>query len=428
VIPDEFRRQAAFSRRSGTPQLGNVHKEQLMRVQLIPAAVVVLTSCADPTSSPSGGTQATTLDVQTDAVKVWEANAAVYWNGVARSLVATNNSNALLALRGYAAVAVAQYNAAVAAEKGSDRGTHPSVHASIGAASVVVLTYLYPGAASALETRLDEFLAADSWPGNRHTDDAAGEAIGRAVAEQVVARAKTDNFFAPFSGPIPQGPGKWFSAAAPVGATIGQAKTYFLLSGNQFRPTPPPAFGSPEFVAALAEVRQISDTRTPEQEANAKFWNFPLGTYQPPGYWNDEATSLAVKYHLGERETAHVMALMHMVGYDALVGSHEAKYFYWLLRPTMADPAITTSIPVPNFPSYPSNHAAISAGMARVLGDRFPAEKKRLDGLAEDAAMSRVRGGIHYWFDGVAGLELGRRVAAWGLAHDVAGHEPFVLR
>ena len=48
-----------------------------------------------------------------------------------------------------------------------------------------------------------------------------------------------------------------------------------------------------------------------------------------------------------------------------------------------------------------------------------------LDALAEDAALSRVRGGIHYRFDGDAGIELGRQVAAFALQNDVKGHEPF---
>jgi membrane-associated phospholipid phosphatase len=135
-----------------------------------------------------------------------------------------------------------------------------------------------------------------------------------------------------------------------------------------------------------------------------------------------------VKYHLNERRTAHLMALMNMVSFDAVVASHEAKYFYWLLRPSQADAAITLPIGLPNFPSYPSNHAAISAGMARVLGATFPAEKARLDALALDAALSRVVGGIHYRFDGDAGVQLGRRVAAWALELDAKGHRPFPLQ
>jgi membrane-associated phospholipid phosphatase len=135
----------------------------------------------------------------------------------------------------------------------------------------------------------------------------------------------------------------------------------------------------------------------------------------------------SVRRRLTERETAHTFALMNMVSYDCIVASHEAKYFYWLLRPTMADPGITLSMGLPNFPSYPSNHATISAGMARVLGVRFPSEQVQLDALADEAALSRVLGGIHYRFDGEAGLALGRTIAAYALARDVVGHEAFVL-
>jgi membrane-associated phospholipid phosphatase len=393
-------------------------------------AFVVLGACSDwsPPVRPDLATPLTPLRNE-GAVKPWESNASVHWNGAARSLVAQNRSNPFQAIRGYAIVSVAQYNAAIAAEKAAvDGGSLPSVHAAIASASVVALSYLYPANAAALEADLTQFLANQSWPGDAQRDVDAGAAIGRSVAAQVVAHAQADNFFAPWTGTVPVGPGLWFSNTPPVGAAFGQAKTYFLLSGNQFRPPPPPVFGSAEFLAALAEVRQISDSRTAEQDALAKYWNFPAGTYQPPGYWNEQGTTLAVSYRLNERETAHMLALMNMVAFDAVVASHEAKYFYWFIRPSQADPFITLSVPLPNFPSYPSNHASISAGMARVLGDRFPSEKQRLDALAEEAALSRVLGGIHYRFDGDAGVTLGRKVAAWALAHDVTGHEPFVLQ
>ena len=117
-----------------------------------------------------------------------------------------------------------------------------------------------------------------------------------------------------------------------------------------------------------------------------------------------------------------------MVAFDAIVASHEAKYTYWLLRPTMADPAIQLSVPLPNFPAYPSNHASISAGMADILGATFPGERLRLRQLADQAALSRVLGGIHYRFDGSAGLTLGRKVAEWALAHNVNERTAFPLK
>jgi len=60
----------------------------------------------------------------------------------------------------------------------------------MSAASAVALTYLFPGEAAALETQLDEYLAADGWPGDRNTDVASGEVIGRDIAAQVVTRAQ----------------------------------------------------------------------------------------------------------------------------------------------------------------------------------------------------------------------------------------------
>jgi membrane-associated phospholipid phosphatase len=388
------------------------------------ASAMLLQACADQPVAPG----LTTNAGFTSAVKQWESNAAIYWTDVARALTASSSFNAFQGIRGYSVVALAQYNAAIAAENGKLHNEHPSVHAAISSASVVALSYLFPSQASNLEIQLQQYLSEEGWPGEQRKDVASGEAIGRTIGTQVVDRAKTDRFFSPVTVTVPTGPGRWFSATPPAGAGFSLAKTYFLETSSQFRPEPHPAFNSPEFIAALTEVRQFADTRTAAQDANAKAWNLPPGTHTPAGYWNQEATTLAANYHLNELATAKVLALMNMVSFDAVVASHEAKYFYWLLRPTMADPGIVTSFGNPNFPSYPSNHAAISAGMASILGASFPSERARLDALAENAALSRVEGGIHYRFDGDAGVELGRKVAAWALANSVYGHEPFVPR
>ena len=383
------------------------------------AMTFALAACSDR----PGATDPVLTSPSASAVKFWDDNAAVYWNGVAFDLGVKYAKNPFETIRNFGIVSLAGYNAAAAAENAGTAPVHPSTHAAISAASVVTLSYLFPTEAAALETRLDEYLAADGWPGNRNTDVASGEVIGRDVGAQVVTRAQGDRFFAPFTGTVPTGPGKWFSATPPVGAMWGQMKPYFLLSGDQFRPPPPPAFGSPEFLAALAEVRRIADTRTAEQDRIAKFW-----AANGPAFYNVQATTLAVQYHRTERETAHLLALMNMTAFDCLIVSHDAKYYYWLLRPIMADPQIKLAIPMPNFPSYTSNHALVSAGMMRVLGTSFPAERERLDSLAEEAAISRVYAGIHYRFDSEVGLAVGRTVADWALAHDVTGHQPFVLK
>ena len=294
---------------------------------------------------------------------------------------------------------------------------HGRARAAVSGAAAVALTYLYPAEAAGLEGLVDSLRAAHLTEG---TGAADAESAGRAAAQLVVEQAKTDNFFAPWSGTVPTGPGLWFSTsvppAPPVGVLFGKARPYFLRSGDQFRPPPPPAFGSPAYLAALAEVRQISDTRTAEQDSIAKFWALPAGTYAPPGYWNAEAARLIGQYHLGERQAVRVFALMNRVGFDAIIASHDAKFTYWFIRPTQADPAITLAVGLPNFPSYPSNHATISGAMTTVLGAIFPREATRLNGLADQAALSRLYAGIHYRFDNETGLRLGRTIAAFALA------------
>jgi PAP2 superfamily protein len=383
----------------------------------------VLVACAEPVA-----VRAPAVDARTDAVHFWESGATVAWNQVARGLV-VKYTGAIPAIRVYALLSVAQYNSIIAAEDGKEGALHPSAGGAVAGASAAILTYLYPVEAAALEALVDQQETTPGWPGAQNDDFAAGEAIGRAVAAGVITRAQGDGFFAPFLGTVPVCAGCWLAVPTPPAfATLGQARTFFLTSGNQFRPPPPPAFGSPEFVAALAEVRQISDTRTPAQDASAKFWAFPAGTFGPQGYWNKVGSELAVAYHLGERETAHALALMNMAAYDAIVASHEAKFFYWLIRPSQADPLITLSIGLPSFPSYASNHAAVSAASTTVLGAMFPSERAQLNAQAESAAISRLLGGIHYRFDCDAGLVLGRTIGAYALAHDVVGHEPFVLQ
>ena len=384
------------------------------------AGVLLVAACQEPATSPAspGALALASATVQPSV-------ATVIWNEVARDLVVRNGTGAAPAIRVYAILSVAQYNAVIAAEKASKGSCHPSVQAAVAGASAEVLSYIYPGETSFLEGKVDEQEASAGWPG----DFSAGERIGREVAGRVVERAKGDKYFEPFTGTVPVCPGCWVAVPTPPAfATLGQAKTFFLERGDQFRPPPPPAFGSPEFLADLAEVRDIAATRTPEQDSIAKFWSLQVGTVSPLGYWNVEASELITRYHLNERRAAHALALMNMAGYDAVVASHEAKYVYWLIRPTQADPSISLAIGLPSFPSYPSNHAAISAAAAMVLGSIFPSERAALAADAEEAGISRIYGAIHYRFDSDAGLEVGRRIARYVLARDVKGHRPFELK
>jgi hypothetical protein len=182
-------------------------------------------------------------------------------------------------------------------------------------------------------------------------------------------------------------------------------------------------------LAALHEVRQISDSRTAEQDALAKFWLAPGGfTAVAQAYANQIAADEIAKFHLDEQRAAHVLALANMVAMDAFIACHDAKYTYWLIRPPQADPGIIPDIVLPKHPSYPSNHSCVTGGTMAVLAHLFPSDAGYLNGLADSAAISRVYGGIHYRFDTTVGLELGRKIAAYALEHDVVGRDAYALK
>jgi membrane-associated phospholipid phosphatase len=201
---------------------------------------------------------------------------------------------------------------------------------------------------------------------------------------------------------------------------------WFLTSGSQFRSAPHPAFGSPAFNTALAEIRQISDTRTAEQTQIAAFWAFNPGTPTAFGFWLSVPTDSGwvAAHNMSERQVTHMYALTSATMMDATIGCWDAKLFYWLIRPWKADLAITTTAGVgkPNHPSYPSGHSCASASGVSVLSTFFPEKTAQLDAMVVQAGLSRMYGGIHYRFDIEAGQLLGRNVAAFAIAADASGN------
>jgi membrane-associated phospholipid phosphatase len=206
----------------------------------------------------------------------------------------------------------------------------------------------------------------------------------------------------------------WFSSTGtpPLRPAWGRVRPWLMHSTDQVRPAPPPAFGSPEFLSALAEVRDISASRTPEQLEIALFWADGAGTSTPPGHWNAIAEDLILRHALNEQRAARVLALLNMALMDAGIACWDAKFTYWLLRPSQADATISTPVGLPNFPSFTSGHATFSGAASTVLAHEFPAEVRRLRAMAEEAALSRLYGGIHYRFDNEQGLAAGRAIGA----------------
>ena len=182
---------------------------------------------------------------------------------------------------------------------------------------------------------------------------------------------------------------------------------------------PPPAYGSPTFLAALEEVRRVARERTPEQTKLAQLWN----AADPWAPWNETASAAIRRHHLSDADAARVYAVLNAASSDAVIACFEAKYHYWSIRPSQADTTImlADSVSLPNFPSYPSGHACSAGAFDAVLGHFFPQDRAEFTKIAEDQAMSRLYGGIHYRFDDDEGLALGRVVARYAIERERRG-------
>jgi PAP2 superfamily protein len=387
------------------------------RLKTLAIPILLLAGCSEQPIAPTSSAVGASAALIGGAPKFWETGATVAWNELSDRLFARRPVNA-----GRAAtyLALAQFRAAEAAAASTP--SHPPISAAIGGASVAVLSVFFPLDVAELEAALDAQEAADPWPGDKHENFAAGEAIGRAIGARVNTFAQGDRFGQTDPGVAPVGPGYWIPNGLPTRGFLG-ARTFYLSSTDELRPVPPPAFGSAEFNAALTEVRQISDTRTAEQIAIAQYWHVNQSPNSVAA-WNGIVRDLIVTHHRSDAEAARLMFLCYSAYWDGLVGSHEAKYHYWVIRPSQADPGITLPISLPNHPSYPSNHAVIEGAFAAVLEAAFPSERDRLEQIAEEGAMSRLYGGIHYRFDKDAGLALGRAAAAKALAADLSQVAP----
>ncbi len=398
------------------------------RIVLIVAAVVVAVACSDSTPvAPVAVTEGR-------ALSTGETTASDRWMVATREIVGRREvGSPAMVTRNFALVAVAEYNAATAAGAAAPTaGKKPSEAGAVAGASAAVLRALYSVEDSAVTAQLASdrtyfrTIAAEA-----AFDFTAGEAIGASIAAEVLARAATDGSNAIWTGTIPVGPGFWTNApppAQPVAPSLGQARGWFLTSGDQFRPAAPPAITSTAFATDLAEVRALTAARTPAQLVLAQYWQYASGPSGPIGHFSEVAGGLTKAAAYNERQSARVYALLHMAMRDATISCWDAKYAYWLIRPYQMDPSISTPVGRPNFPSYPSAHSCLAGAAAGVLSSLFPSSKAMMDAQVADAGISRIYGGLHYRFDVTAGQEIGAKVAALALTHVPAVNTPVVLR
>jgi membrane-associated phospholipid phosphatase len=379
-----------------------------------------------------------------DIVRKWAGEdepVSTPWVEMALEFVSAREKDPPNSSRAYALVSAAAHDAMVLAwhwkyqysRKAPDVGarlsepgpdpSYPSEHATIAGAASRVLAYLFPERPA---LRLDEAAeqAADSrvFAGaNWRSDVEAGLELGRKVADQVIAYAKADGADKQWDGKRPGGrPRYWApptgSVANPVQPLAGTWKPWLMTSGNQFRPGPPPVFGSPEFLGQAREIVEVKKNLTEEQKDRATFWAGGQGTPLPAGVWNNVILAYLRDRKPSEPQAERVMALVNVAMSDAGIAAWDAKFAYWDPRPengvqdSGVDPAWKPFIDTPFFPSYISGHATYSGAAAEVLATLFPESAGDFRAKAAEAADSRLWGGIHWRADNEVGLDVGKKV------------------
>jgi hypothetical protein len=421
-------------------------------------------------------------------------NTVAQWNQIAEDTVVGVTPFADEGFIYMAYVSAAVYDAVVAIEGGFEP-YGPAITAPAGAsadAAVVEAAYRTLWAYFAPEScnpaspayafclgvrpRLDTFYAealAAIPPGQAKVD---GQAVGLQAASDLITLRSGDGRMTPFgvSTPfptLPPGPGVWRLTppfAAPRTPWVGNVRRFILGRVDQFLPDPPPSLQSDEWAEAFNQIKAYGaltgSARTDEQTRIAQFWSASvIRQYNRVGR---DLTGAAPDL----LTAARLLAMINLVGADALMSNLYAKYHYLFWRPVTAingslDPTAVTNdgfgpvpgyddgnsatveqsgwrplLTTPNHPEYPAAHGAITSAMAEVFRTFLDTNHMDLDihgfdpagpagnlnavrhfdmpnELRNEIIDARLWAGLHYHFSSVAGVVLGRKIANYDLSH-----------
>jgi len=276
-----------------------------------------------------------------------------------------------------------------------------------------------------------------------------GIAVGKAVAEKMLAWRATDGFAKPTSDKPGNGPGVWQRtppAMAPgVLPGLGAVTPFILKSADQFPAKGRFALDSADFASELKEIKSLgarnSTARTSEQTAVAIYWSVNELTIL-----NAAARAAAQKHALSLDDSARLFALMSMASADAAIVVFKVKYEKNAWRPVTAiregaagttpDPAWEPLLITPPHPEYPSAHCILTGAAFQVMRDYFRTDEiafqyaspapfgalrkfTSLSQIEREVEDSRVWGGIHFRSSDEEATELGRKIGAYAFANSM---------
>lgn len=228
-------------------------------------------------------------------------------------------------------------------------------------------------------------------------------------------------------------------------------RTMVLDSAKQFKPVDPDPFSlekSSKFYKQLVEVYEVGKSLSEEQTDIAKFWDcnpyvshhfghamFATKKITPGGHWIGIAAIAARKAGSDFTTTVNAYALTSIALFDAFISCWDEKWRSIVVRPeTLINQYIDEEwaplLQTPPFPEYTSGHSVISRAAALALtdiyGDGFAfndtteleyglpsREFNSFLEASEEAAISRLYGGIHYMMACENGVDQGHQVGSF---------------
>ncbi|MFD2202525.1 vanadium-dependent haloperoxidase [Shivajiella indica] len=292
---------------------------------------------------------------------------------------------------------------------------------------------------SSKQEKLVDLFVKSKWISKKQIDQNLN--FAKYVAEKILNIAKNDNYnrlstLTRYSPKNKEGhwyptPPAYMAAIEPEWRTISP---FFIQNLSLYKPKAPAPFSlepGSSFYNQLQEVYQVTSNLDEESKLIANFWDcnpfmvqysghmaIGIKKISPGGHWVGITGIASKKANLNWKETLFIHGLLSMGLHDAFISCWEEKYDSDRIRPESAinkyvDQDWRPLLQTPPFPEYTSGHSVVSSMSATLLTDFFGENFDFIDtsevyfGLperhfssfyqaAEEAAISRLYGGIHF--------------------------------
>ena len=281
-------------------------------------------------------------------------------------------------------------------------------------------------------------------------------AFGQEIVSHILAWAAKDNYkqtrtFSKYA--VTYDPAVWKPTPPAYMRAVephwNKMRPFMIDSAQQFKPALPTSFSADtnsQFYREALAVRDIGKQLTEEQKQIANFWDcnpykmnvnghvmYASKKISPGGHWMNITRIACQKASAGVIQSLEAYTCLAITIADAFISCWDEKYRSQVIRPETyinqyIDAGWIPLLQTPPFPEYTSGHSVLSTASAvmleKIFGKNFSfADSTEVEfGIpvrhfnsfahaAEEAAISRFYGGIHYMPSIINGSEEGKRLA-----------------